>query len=254
MVMLFSASTGQPEANYLVMQPMWCSLGLFACLIASSGDYRWLKRFSWMPWLLLAIAVALLVLVFVPGIRAKINGASRWIRYGKFSMQPSELAKIALIVALAFYGERYQRKMPGFFHGIVVPGVILSIVLGLIFLEPDVGTALLLAAVSAAMLLLAGIRWRYFLPPVLLAAVGLGPGRCPTKVCLCRSSAMAARTLSSCSPPSGCCSTSREMPVNRRGMLIQPWKPPDSPRLNYQMPKTSEKPLIALACGGTGGH
>ena len=172
--MLFSASTGQPEANYLVMQPMWCSLGLFACLIASSGDYRWLKRFSWMPWLLLAIAVALLVLVFVPGIRAKINGASRWIRYGKFSMQPSELAKIALIVALAFYGERYQRKMPGFFHGIVVPGVILSIVLGLIFLEPDVGTALLLAAVSAAMLLLAGIRWRYFLPPVLLAAVGLG--------------------------------------------------------------------------------
>ena len=174
MVMLFSASTGQPQANYLVMQPIWCCVGLLACLICASGDYRWLKRFGWMPWAFVGLAVVLLALVLVPGIRTKINGASRWLRFGKFTMQPSELAKLALIVVLAHYGERYQRKMPNFFHGIFVPGMVIGAVLGLIFLEPDVGTALLLGAVSAVMLLLAGIRWRYFLPPVCLAAVALG--------------------------------------------------------------------------------
>ena len=113
MVMLFSASTGQPQANYLIMQPIWCGLGLFGCLVAASGDYRWLKKYRWMPWTLLAVAIALLVAVLVPGIRAKINGASRWLRYGRFTMQPSELAKLALILALAYYGERHQRKRQG---------------------------------------------------------------------------------------------------------------------------------------------
>ena len=175
MVMLFSASTGDHEANYLFMQPLWCSIGLAACLIASAGDYRWLKRFSWIPWALLGVAVILLVLVLVPvSIRAKINGASRWIRVAKFTLQPSEFAKLALIITLAFYGERYRRKMPNFVHGVLIPGVILGVVLGLIFLEPDVGTALLLGAVSAIMLLISGIRWRYFLPPVFLVGVLLG--------------------------------------------------------------------------------
>jgi cell division protein FtsW len=174
MVMLFSASTQRPEANYLVMQPIWCGLGLLACLITASGDYRWLKKSSWIPWTLLAIAVVLLVLVLVPGIRAKINGASRWIHVGRFTMQPSELAKLALVIMLAYYGERYQRRMPKFVDGVLVPGLIIGTVVGLIFLEPDVGTAVLLGAVSATMLLIAGIRWRYFVPPLCLLAVAFG--------------------------------------------------------------------------------
>jgi len=174
MVMLCSASTGQPAANYLIMQPIWCAIGLVACLLAACGDYRWLKKFSWVPWTLLACAVVLLVLVLAPGIRTKINGASRWLHVGRFSLQPSELAKLALIIALAYYGERYQRKMPKFTHGVLFPGLVIGLVLGLVFLEPDVGTALLLAAVSAVMLLVAGIRWRYFVPPTLVLAVALG--------------------------------------------------------------------------------
>src|SRR5437867_87321 len=154
MVMLCSASTGQPEANYLVMQPIWCSIGLLACLLTASGDYRWLKKFPWIPWTLLGSVVVLLVLVLVPGVRTRINGASRWLHLGRFTMQPSELAKLALIVVLAFYAERHQRKMPRLVQGIVIPGVIVGVVLGLVFLEPDVGTALLLAAVSTVMLLI----------------------------------------------------------------------------------------------------
>lgn len=174
MVMLFSASTGQPEARYLIMQPIWCALGLGACLVAASADYRWLKKYPWIPWAVLGMAVILLAFALVPGIGIKTNGARRWLGIGSFRFQPSELAKIALIVALAFYGERYQRQMPRFWRGMVIPALLISVVLALVFLEPDVGTALLIGAVSAVVLLIAGIRWKYFLPPACLALIALG--------------------------------------------------------------------------------
>lgn len=169
-VMLVSASTGQPEARYLIMQPVWAFIGLVACGIAASGDYRWLKKLWWVP--LLGVVV-LLVLVLIPQVGMTRNGARRWLGAGGFSLQPSELAKVALIIALAWYGERYQRFMGTFWRGVVVPGLGVGVVLGLIFKEPDVGTTMLLAAVSAMMLLMAGIKWRYFLPPLLLGLAAI---------------------------------------------------------------------------------
>src|SRR5688572_33212011 len=86
MVMLFSASTGQPEANYLVMQPIWCAVGLAACLTVAAGDYRWLKKHWWINWVFFAAALVLLAVVLVPGIGSHINGANRWLRFGRFSL------------------------------------------------------------------------------------------------------------------------------------------------------------------------
>ena len=173
MVILFSASTGQPAARYLIMQPIWFALGLLAFFVCAFGNYRWLKKQPWIPWALLGIAIVLLALVLVPGIGLKVNGARRWLGVGNVRLQPSELAKLGLIIVLAWYGERYQRYMGRFFRGMVVPGVIIAPVLGLIFLEPDVGTALVLGAVCAIMLLIAGIRWVYFLPPVIAVLAAL---------------------------------------------------------------------------------
>src|SRR3954468_6307178 len=175
MVMLISASTGlSVTPKYLLLQPIWCILGFLACWVASMGDYRWFKKHSWLVWGLLTVTCGLLVLVLVPGIGHKIKGASRWLKLGSFTVQPSELAKIALILALAWYGERFQRQMGTFFKGIVIPGLFIGLVLGLIFLEPDVGSFLLMAAVSSAMLLVAGIRLRYFVPPVILGMIAIG--------------------------------------------------------------------------------
>ena len=174
LVMLFSASTGRPEANYLVLQPIWCALGLVACWVAAAVDYRWLKKSPWIPLGLLLIVVGLLACVLVPGVGFRINGAKRWLRLAGYTMQPSELAKIVLIIALAYYGERFQRHMPSFFRGMVIPGLGVGLVLGLVFLEPDVGTALLLGCVSSIILLIAGVRWRCFLPPVLITLTALG--------------------------------------------------------------------------------
>src|SRR3954471_2358604 len=174
-VMLVSASTGAKEANYLVMQPIWCAIGMLAFWGAAVFDYRIFKKLPWLTWLLFFVVVALLVVVILPTpFSMRIKGASRWLKFGPFTMQPSELAKLALVTVLAMYADRYQRWMPTFWRGMVIPGLIVAVVLGLLFKEPDVGTVILLAAVSGMMLLIAGIKWRFFLPPVILGTVALG--------------------------------------------------------------------------------
>lgn len=168
MVMLYSASTVHAGARYLLMQLTWCGVGLVAGLIAACVPYRWLKQ-KQIPWLALGIALGLLVVVLFLGER--INGARRWLHFGAARFQPSELAKIAMILVLAWYGERYQRQMSGLWVGFVRPLALVGIVVGLIFLEPDWGTALLIGAVSMTMLVVAGIRWRYLVPTLILGAV-----------------------------------------------------------------------------------
>jgi cell division protein FtsW len=171
MVMLYSSSMTQVGARYLLLQLVWCGLGLVACMVMTALDYRLLRKYA-LP--LFVLAVLLLALVLVPQLGRKINGARRWFSMGGVSFQPSELAKLLLLVTVAWYCERFQRQMRSFKYGVMFPCLLMGAVLGLIFLEPDVGTTLLLAAVCGVMLLLAGIRLRYFLPPLLLGLLAVG--------------------------------------------------------------------------------
>jgi cell division protein FtsW len=180
LVMLYSASMNDviPRsggahvgARQVGSQLVWCALGIVACVMMASLDYRLLKKFAWPIFI---VAVVMLVLVLVPHIGYRIKGASRWFKFGGVSFQPSEFAKIALIIILAWYCDRYQRQMPTLKRGVIIPGALIAVMLGLIFVEPDRGTTILLAAVSGSMLLLAGVRWRFFIPPFILALVGLG--------------------------------------------------------------------------------
>jgi cell division protein FtsW len=174
LVMLYSAGmlkegARYEGAHYLLMQLIWGGMGvLIAGLLAAVLDYRWVKKCSW-P--LLVLSIACLVLVLAIGV--KTNGARRWLRFGPFNFQPSELAKLALIVAVAYYGDRYQRFMSGFGRGLVVPGLIISVVLGLVFVEPDRGTTVLLAMVGGIMLVLAGTRLWFIFPPLVIGATSL---------------------------------------------------------------------------------
>ena len=171
LVMLYSSSMAEGGARYTVMQLIWCVLGLAGCIGAALVDYRLLKKIAW-P--LLGVAVVLLVLVLDKGTGTMVKGARRWFSFGGVRFQPSELSKIALIIALAWDGEHYQRQMGTWKKGILIPGLMIAVVLGLIFVEPDRGTTILLASVSTVMLLIAGVRWRYIVPPVIAAMVALG--------------------------------------------------------------------------------
>jgi cell division protein FtsW len=172
MVILYSSSMAQFGAHYLVKQLVACAIGIALCLMGAALDYRGLKKFAW-P--LFVLAVVLLALVFVPPIGIRKNGAARWLGYERISLfQPSEFAKLALVIMLAWYCERFQRQMPTLKRGMVIPGLFIALVLGLIFKEPDVGNMLLLATVCGVVLLIGGIRLRYFLPPVIAGALAVG--------------------------------------------------------------------------------
>jgi cell division protein FtsW len=129
-----------------------------------------LKKFAWLVFI---AALFLAALVFVPHVGMHFNGAHRWIRLPGATFQPSEIVKIALIIMLAWHGDHSQRKMNTIKRGILIPGLIIAAALGLIFIEPDRGTTILLAAVSGTMLMIAGVRWLHVIPPVLLAGAAL---------------------------------------------------------------------------------
>jgi cell division protein FtsW len=173
-VMLYSAamlkeSTPIQGAHYLLMQMTWGGTGvLVAIFLVSFLNNSWLKKCSW-P--LLVLSLILLGAVLVVG--TKTNGARRWLRLSSFNFQPSELAKLAAVLVLAHYGDRYQRFMGSFWRGLVIPGLILSAVLALIFVEPDRGTTILLATVGMMMLVLAGTKLRFIVPPMLVGGAGL---------------------------------------------------------------------------------
>jgi cell division protein FtsW len=139
--------------------------------MAAKFDYRLLKKFHWVIY---AVAIVMLLLVFMPVVGIHRNGASRWIGWaGKSICQPSEVGKIALIIALAWYGDHYQRYMQEWWRGLALPGGMAGVLLGLIFIEPDRGTTILLSAVTGTMLIVAGARLRYVFPFALLGLVGL---------------------------------------------------------------------------------
>ena len=148
MVMLYSSGMVQFGAHYFQMQFVWCGLGLAVGAVLMVNDYRALKKYAVA---LLVLSVVMLVLVLIPGIGLKVGGARRWFRIGEVRFQPSEVAKISLLIFVAWYADRYQRLMPTFWRGLARPGLVIGLVLGLIFVEPDRGSCILLASVSGIM-------------------------------------------------------------------------------------------------------
>jgi len=125
-------------------------------------------------WLLLLIALALLVLVLIPGIGREVNGAQRWLPLAGFNVQPSELAKFAFVVYLAGYLARRRDEVRQALSGFVKPLAVLVAMTLLLLLEPDFGGAVVVAAAALGMLFLAEVRlWQFALT---LGGVALAGG------------------------------------------------------------------------------
>ncbi|MDA1008504.1 MAG: FtsW/RodA/SpoVE family cell cycle protein [Planctomycetota bacterium] len=148
------------EADYAARQMTFLPLGLFAAAGVAALNPRWMERYAF--WLAVA-AVLLLLVVLMPGVPESIvrsrKGARRWISLVITDFQPSELAKIAVILALATWLR--TRSDVRMLRGLVVPSIIAFVPFVLILVEPDLGTALTLVPVTAAMLLVAGCKRRH---------------------------------------------------------------------------------------------
>ena len=184
LVMIFSASSvsGYAEhrdtAYFLKRQLMWLVLSLPPALLAYRIDYRLLKR--WTPWLL-GLAIFSLAAVLLPHVGTVVGGARRWFSVGPLSLQPSEFAKLALVVylahALSEKNERVTSLQRGVFPIMVITGLLAMLVLR----QPDMGTASLYIMVGLLMLFVAGARLPHLLAtlactaPLVAYAVMMSP-------------------------------------------------------------------------------
>ena len=127
--------------------------------------------------------VLLLVAVLVPGIGTEVNGARRWIRFLGMGFQPSEIAKIALIIYLADFSSRKRYLMGNLWHGFAPPLFLTGFVAGLIFIEPDMGTSVSILFIGLVMLFVAGTKIKHLISmvlvavPVLIAGIIMEPYR-----------------------------------------------------------------------------
>ena len=155
---------------FIKRQVMWAGVGCAGMFAASLIDYRWLRRVS--P-LLMLLALAGLGAALVPGIGVSgaEGGPTRWIEIGPLSGQPSELAKLAVIVYLAAWLAAKGPTVRNFALGVVPFVAMVGLVTALVLLEPDLGTALLIAAITGTLFFVSGARLTHLLA-LAVTAVG----------------------------------------------------------------------------------
>ncbi len=164
LVMVFSASAVMAEERFgspytfLLKQLLWAFAGLAAMVGMMNLDYRRLKHPA-VVFSLMGVTTLLLVAVFFLD---RAHNTHRWLRFSGFSLQPSELAKPAIILFMAYFLEKRMRSMDDWRHTlapVAAPAVLFA---ALISLEPDLGTAIACVVVAAAILFVAGMQMRYF--------------------------------------------------------------------------------------------
>jgi len=162
---LYSATSvgGAARADIYITQIYWLTLGAGVAVLVASIDYRHFERLGWFAY---GLGIVLLVLVFLLG--RDIRGSTRWISLGGFSLQSSELMKIMLIIALAKYLHHDPKTGGRTLKDLVAPGLIAAVPIGLVLLQPDLGTAVMLSLIFGSIMMLTQLKLRSL---VMLAAI-----------------------------------------------------------------------------------
>ena len=153
---------------YFIRQFIFAALGVAAMIICSRLPVGFYKRFS-MP----VLIVAVILLMLVPIIGTNANGAKRWIGLGAFTIQPSEIAKIGIILAFASMICARRGRMKSFRYGILPFAAILAAIVGLLVLEPHFSASIIIVAIGGVMLFLGGARLVWFIAAAVAAGGGI---------------------------------------------------------------------------------
>jgi len=148
-------STGERQFPLYLKQIQWILLGLFFMFIVFLIDYRLINEVAY---IIYAISIVLLVVVFLYGYTT--HGSQRWISVGGFSFQPSELVKLAVIIALARYLDDHKSNEPFTLKELFIPFLIALAPFILILVQPDLGTALIIVIIFASLIAFIGIDWK----------------------------------------------------------------------------------------------
>jgi cell division protein FtsW len=159
-VMVYSASAIMAQRDegsqfhYVIKQGVWVAIGFGAMLLMMQFNYQQLKNRRIVYGLLILCTIALLgVFAFSP-----INGAHRWIKLPGFRLQPSEISKLALIIFLAYFLEKRAGEEGDFWRTFLPCGLVTALLAGLVVIEPDFGTAMMLVLIFTVVVYTAGAR------------------------------------------------------------------------------------------------
>lgn len=161
-IMVYSASMvssvleGDPAYALMLKQSIWFGIGLIGFIFASFFNYRFYLKMS--VWIVLGLFLALIA---VQLFGVTLNNSRSWIYIGPFSVQPSEFVKIGIIIYLAAIYTKKQAYIGDFLKAVVPPLIITSILVGLIILQPDIGTAAIIFAIACTIIFSSGIKFRH---------------------------------------------------------------------------------------------
>ncbi len=173
LLMVYSASSNIAEHRfgdsnfYLKRQILFCFIGIIAMMVTR---YIPCTLYQKLVYPLLLVSVALLALLFVPGLGRKVGGAYRWMSLGGFSFQPSEMVKFSLAVYLAYSMSKKGTDLALFTKGLLPHMLVVGTFMVLIYLQPDLGTAVIIGVWTLVLLFVGGVRILQLFALFLLAA------------------------------------------------------------------------------------
>ena len=156
--------------KYVINQGIFVLLGIILLFIVSKINY---KIYYEKANLILLICLILLILVLIPGLGIVRNGSRSWFGIGSFSIQPSEFSKIGLIIFTSKYLSKSNKFLKDYKKGVFPILFILLLIFGLIMLEPDFGTGMIIVVTIIALLFIAGVNMKFFLYFCLLGIIGI---------------------------------------------------------------------------------
>ena len=177
-VLLATASTVRAQGLYadphffFKRQLMWLAMSVGVAYVASRFDYHWWKEYPILSVGFYAVVVVGLMLVFVPHIGGKVKGSFRWLNLGPLRLQPSEFAKLVIVVVMAVWMDRIGWRVRQFLKGALYPSAGLGIMMALLAAEPDFGSTMVVAVAGGALMFVTGTRLWHLL---LIGCMGLPP-------------------------------------------------------------------------------
>ncbi len=168
-VMVYSASSSismEDHNNlfyYMKRQAMFFGISLCVMFVTASFPYRLYRSFAY---IILIAALGLLIAVLVPSLNIKAGGAYRWLNLGGFTFQPAEFAKLAMIIFMGYSLAKKQELIDRFSIGFFPHAVIFGLFAGLIILQPDFGTIVVMGMICWGMMFIAGVRLLHLLSPL----------------------------------------------------------------------------------------
>jgi cell division protein FtsW len=166
-VLLATASAVRAQGLYsdphffVKRQLLWLAMSVAVVFVVSRFDYHWWKKTPLLPIGFYLLVVIGLLLVFCPGIGGKVKGSYRWLNLGPMRVQPSEFAKILTVITMGVWLDRIGWRLRQFWKGAAFPSAGLAVLVGLLVMEPDFGSTLVVAVAGGLLMFVAGSRVVY---------------------------------------------------------------------------------------------